>query len=329
MSKKIKILIISIFLVFAVAIAIFYFIKPTKSGCLSDNSVTTYENDKDNTYIVVSDKKTGQEINRFQIKNIITDHYHGQELHKCNFYVIRQFNYDSKTRRKTPNYSAELWSYNYTQNGLSILTFSKTDNNGNYLLFFNDDFRISPDEKYLALEKGYAGQDDYSIVIKTLSDKKDAFIISAKELSQKYPDIVGNFGLKEWTKDGRYFWGNIFDGADVLAFFRIEIGTWKWEVFEAPVGTMGGDVLNPELGYVTYDDGSPWTGFADLDQAYREQWKKEGKIVHFYLYNLFTKEKTLLATYDDPTYFTKPKWLSDTQLQYEMPNGEKRIYEIK
>ena len=31
---------------------------------------------------------------------------------------------------------------------------------------------------------------------------------------------------------------------------------------------------------------------------------------------------------DEPLYSFKPEWISDTELQYEMPDGEIRIYKL-
>jgi hypothetical protein len=137
---------------------------------------------------------------------------------------------------------------------------------------------------------------------------------------------VGDIDMTEWSKDGKYYWGNLFDGADTLAYFRIEVGTWKNDIFSVPAGTMGGDYLNTENGFITYDDGSPWTGDADADKMYQEQWKKEGKKVSFYLYNLFTKEKVLLGTDSDPTSAIQGDWVTDREFDYILRSGEKRVY---
>lgn len=308
--------------------------------CLGDDEVVEYKIERLGKYpsveynegfieVTIKKKNTNQEIKSFRIDNILSpSHYHPVEIRKCGVYVLRGFNFDHKLFKPLPGFSRELWYYGFDGSGNKIVSLAGENNKGEAENYYSYDFRVDPTETYVVLQKGYFGRLDYSIIVKDLKTQKDAFTLSLKEITSKYPQFEASLAMNDWTKDARYFWGNIFEAADVLAFFRIETGIWKWEVFEAPVGTMGGDALNPELGYVTYDDGSPWTGDADIDQAYREQWKKEGKKLHFYLYNLFTKEKILLEIFDDPTYFTQPQWLSDTELQYEMPGGEKRVYEI-
>ncbi len=287
------------------------------------------EYDKGFVEVVVKKVDTGEEITKFRIDDIVSpSHYHPIEIHKCGVYILRGFNFDYEKFKPLPGFRRELWKYNYGGKGGNILIMAEENKTGESVVYYNYDFRIDPRETYVVLEKNYLGHSDYAFVIKNLHTKEDVFVLPLKDIINNYPSFMGSFGMNEWTKDGKYFWGNIFDGANVLAFFRIEAGAWKWEIFSTPDGTMGGDALNTELGYITYDDGAPWTGDADFDQINREKWQKEGRKVHFYLYNLFTKKQILLETFDDPTYFTQPKWLSDTELEYELPTGEKKIYKI-
>ena len=288
------------------------------------------EYDKGFIEIMVKKLTSDKKITGFKIDNIINpSHYHPAEIHKCGIYVIREFNYSPKTRRSTLNYSNDLWKYNYKNEGMEILKFSFTDSSGKYNSFYNDDFRIDSTENYVVLERGYLGKDDYSLVVKNLETKEDIFVLSANEIQKRNPNLAGGFDMREWSKDGRYFWGDIFDGAYVNAYFRIDTQNWKPDIYEALDGTGGGDALNVETGYVTYHkDIIPWTGDAEFDEINKEKWLKEGKKVHFYIYNLFTKKQIFLEIFDDPTWFTKPKWLSDTELQYELPSGEKKIYKL-
>ncbi len=46
------------------------------------------------------------------------------------------------------------------------------------------------------------------------------------------------------------------------------------------------------------------------------------------LYNLFTEQRTLLETVDDPGWFYKPKWISDDELEYRMPSGDVKTYTL-
>lgn len=48
-----------------------------------------------------------------------------------------------------------------------------------------------------------------------------------------------------------------------------------------------------------------------------------------YIENLFIKERRFIASTTEPLWYFKPIWISDTELEYELPSGEKKIYKIK
>ncbi len=303
-----------------------------RPACLDENKEVSYKsaNKEDilaDLIIFVNNKLIDEEVFSFKIGNVYRTSPRA-ELHKCGVYTIRVFNYDRKKSKQEPGFKVEIWKYQYDGKGYPFFLLSEKKETGLTVGDYSYAFRVSPNEKYLILEKSYLGKDDYSLVIKDLNTKQDIFVLPAKEIVKQYPNLTGGFDMRDWTKDSRYFWGDIFDGADVLAIFRIDSTAWKREIFEVSPYTMGGTALNPEYGYITYDDGPPWTGDMDFDEINKEKWLKEGKKLNFYLYNLFTKENILLITVDDPLWNFKPQWLSDTEIEYELPTGEKKIYEI-
>lgn len=307
--------------------------QTTHPPCLGDNEVTTFQFHGNRTTatsadVIISNKITGEELSRFRIDDLVP-HYYSYEFHKCGTYVIRQFNYNIKTRRATPHYRIELWRYNYTGRGETVLLFSETDDKGIYTSYFDDDFRIDPQEIYIALEYRYPDSSDYDLGFRDFNNKTDNFILSRQSLLKRYPELIGYLGLERWTKNGDYFWGDLSIGADEIAYIRILRDIWKFDVLPVPGGTLGGTAFNPEFGYVTYDTGPGWIGIDVIAEQVYEEWRKAGKKVDFYLYNLFTKEKTLLTTTDNPAWSFKPQWISDTELQYELPTGEKKIYKIE
>ncbi|MCA9353735.1 hypothetical protein KC842_02580, partial [Candidatus Nomurabacteria bacterium] len=93
-------------------------------------------------------------------------------------------------------------------------------------------------------------------------------------------------------------------------------------------GTMGGDPLNIETGWVTYDDGAPWSGFADIDEEYQNEWLDQGKLVNFKLYNIFTKEEILLEQFSDAIWYPGQKWIDEKTLEYTVPSGEVKQYKV-
>ncbi len=328
--KKNAIILVSIpitLLIGGVIVVLLYFVN---NGCLSKNEIASYEIKREDgtrkgiINILISSDGI---VKKFFLTDTPSyNHYHPVELKKCYVYVIQALNFDYKKDELLPNSTEDLWKYDYKGKSEKLFSFYKRDKIGNYTLLYSLDFRVDPTEKYVAL---YTGSPTYAFVIKNLKNLKDDFVLPVSDILKKYPSASGGGSdLNLWSKDGKYFWGNLSDGADALAFIRIEAETWKWDVFPAPAGTMGGDVINPENGWVTYDDGIPWTGDADWTEEYIKEWKKEGKKIHFYIYNLITKEQILLATIDDPAWGFGKKWLSDTELEYTLPGDIKKVYKI-
>jgi len=343
MLFKNKKLLVGLIIIIAI-IAVFWQInyqrkEKTNSGfrneCLKENEEASYEiKEKKRSLgdseavatIFIKDKNMNIIKRSFKIDNVwrVADPI---EIHKCGVYVIRLFNYDPNKTKQDIGYRDEIWRYNYGGSGTSFILLSEKPKE--FVSYYSPIFRVSPDEKYIVLEKGYLGQEDYSLVIKDLKTKENVFVLSANSISKKYPNIVGVFDLLNWSDDNRYFWGSISEGAYVNGYFRIDTQNWKTDIFEAPDGAMGGSDLNINTGYLTIQPGQVWTGFSDIEEELKAQYKKEGKKSSLYIYNLFTKEKLLVAETEEPLWWFEAKWISDTELEYELPTGEKEIYKIK
>lgn len=307
-----------------------------RGGCLSENEVADFKVERLGEYpsvdynkgfveVIVKDKYNNKEIKKIRVDDINLS-YHPAEVHKCGIYVIKRFNYNPKIIEQEVGYREELWKYDYRGSGTLLILLAEKPKE--FISYYSPDFRIFPNEKYVVLEKGYLGKEDYSLVVKDLETKEDILVILANNILEKYPKVIGNFGFYEWSDDGRYFWGDIFDGAYVNGYFRIDTQNWKVDIFEAPDGAMGGSDLNINTGYITIQPGQVWTGDYQMDQDLKEQYRKEGKKSLLYIYNLFTKEKILVVETEEPLWWFKSQWISDSELQYEMPNGEKKIYKL-
>ena len=315
------------------------------SECLSENLEVSYVIENENVPLVdviinISDKETKKELLSFGIKNI-RKNYYPIELHKCGIYVTRMFNYDPQKTKQEPGFKTELWKYDYNGIGKSIILFNeKIDDNGQkaYKSYYNQDFRIDIDEKYIVLNRrtiiefndgDYIDQEDYSFAVKDLKTKEDVFVLSYNDLIDKYSAPEGSLALGNWSNDGRYFLGIIHIAAKTLAFFRIDTDNWKVDVLAVPEEAPLVGTINETGEYITYDNGPGWIGIYEMEQQIHEEWRKEGKKVSLFLYNLFTKEKITLATINDPGWDFKVKWISDTELEYYLPSGEKQIFIIE
>ncbi len=266
MKKSFIIVIIIVFL-FLISIGVYFYLikrpgqnlpenqqKITHPPCLGDDEVAVFQFHGKQVTATAADviiknknKITDKELFRFQVDDLVP-HYYSYEFHKCGVYVIRQFNYNIKTRRATPYYRIELWRYDYDGKGEKVLLFSETDEKGNYTSYFDDDFRIDPLEIYAALVRSYRGHPDFALVIRNFSVAIDNFTLLYNELTAENRFISGVYGLKKWTNKGDYFWADLFEGANVNAFIRIERDTWKVDILPAPQDVRGGDAGNVEKG---------------------------------------------------------------------------------
>jgi len=279
--------------------------------------------------VIIRDKVSKAEKNKIIIDNI-RENYHPVEVRKCGIYILREFNFDKKKFKLLSGYSMALWKYDYNINKEKFIIFREKYIDSDFDSGYSYDFRVSPNEKYIVLEKGYWGGKDenYSIVIKDLNTKEDIFVLQHREILEKYPKMDATFDFREWTSDSRYFWGAITMGAHAFGYFRIDTKNWTYDIYEPPLGQMGGEKLNIETGWVTHHTDLVWTGIHQLTEELRAERREQGIGTKFYLYNLFTKKKILVYETDEPIFFTKPEWISDTEVEYKLPSGEKKVYEL-
>jgi hypothetical protein len=346
MKKKIIFFAFGVALLAIIAALIIYFVsqdevykqgagKEKQTGCLGENEIAIYENDKSDfvgkIITIVKNKQNNKIVSSFSIDDVMLRNYHPAEVHKCGIYVLKSFNDDYKLSKALPGFSKELWFYDYEERGKKIIPLAGENELGDPEVYYSYDFRVSPNEKYVFLIKSYLGKEDYALVIKDLNTLKDLLVLNLKDILEKHPDVMpGSIGLGIFTPDGRYFWGDIYDGARETAYYRIEMGTWKTEVLPLPKDIPAGvERAWSFSGYVAYADFPTFFGIDIVAQQEQEKFKEEDREKHLYLYNLRTKEKKLLASTPNPEQRFNIKWISDTELQYQLPNGEIKIYEIK
>lgn len=293
------------------------------SPCLSDNEIVDYTiNWRQNVspvVMVIKDQESGKEIHKFTIDSTLPV-WHPVQPRKCGVYVLRIFNYDPTDIIKSAKENIyEIWYYSYNGEGKPFFLLDK-----DFSLEFSVDFL----EIHLALIKGYLGRIDFATVIKEIKTKEDIFELLLKDITNKHPSLEGNLSLIDWTKDSRYFWGRTHYGAYTLGFFRIDTQNWIYDIFPAPQDVLGGDALNVENGYITIHPGNVWFGIAEITEEEKARRRAQGIGTEFYIENLITGERHFVDKTQEPLWYFKPEWLSDTELEYELPTGEKKIYNI-
>jgi len=326
------------------AITYFYLLKESPEklnhSCLSNDEIADYsapgesqeEQNANKGYfatspvtIYIKDKATNMEKYNFQIDNN-SEGIFTLQLFQCNIYVTRIFNFDFKKWEPLEGYKTELWRFHYDGSGEPLLVLFKKEDLPDNL---SQSFRIDPYEKYIVFERGYLGSPSYALAIKDLQNLNDVFTLPIIEIEKQNPEIVGSIMLNEWSRDGRYFWANTHYGAMRLGFIRIDIVNWKTDILPAPENVLGGDALNVEKGYITVHPGNVWFGIAELTEEEKARRRAQGIGTELYIYNLFTGERQFVDKIDEPLWYFQPKWISDIELEYVLPSGEKKIYIIK
>lgn len=345
--KDYKILIIACLVLILVFVGITYFLmkdkleEPGHGPCLADDEVVDYPLDeryaqeikmpKIPVRISVRDKNTRQERFNFQINNIPLGYSQALELHTCGVYVIRMFNYDSKKTKQDPGFRAELWKYKYNGEANQLLILAEKDKSGVYKSYYSYNFNIDLHERYLVLLKSHLGQDDYALVMKDLNTLEDLFVLKLKDILIQNPNVIpGNFDLGLWIENGKYLCGDLYQGALDTAYYRIETNTWEVDISPPPPDLLAGveRAVNYHKLYLAYVDIPTFTGFQEVYEQIIETARKEGKQKNLFVYNLVTKETIKIAS-ADPEWQYEPKWISDTELEYYLPSGERKVYNVK
>jgi hypothetical protein len=276
----------------------------------------------------VKNKHTNVTLREFTEPILQPGHYHPVELHRCAVYFLQGFNYDARNRLNPPvGFWEELAAFDYSGKRSSVLTIAEKPDG--YISHYSRDFRVNPPETLIALEDS-SDLRDKVFVIKDLITKKDLFTVPLSTILKQNERLVGDIMFLDWTREGQYFWFNLYEGAYVNGWVRIDTRDWSYELFEAPEGVLGGYPLNLETGWVPLIPGAFWTGVVEFDEEVKQERSDAGETADLYLYNVFSKRRILVEDTDAPIWRgLNAKWLSDSELQYTMPDGTEQIYRVR
>ncbi len=227
--------------------------KPAHFPCLADDEWATV---LPSYWDMASDFKPGGTVNVYVVKKgeIVSDGVLEEEIErqikeknrfnfpipnvagggsppdilKCGVYIVRKFS--------EPGY--ELWRYDYTGKGTKFIILSAFDEKGNPIggteNFYSSDAKVDPTETYVALVRNWVGDSqNHALVIKNLKTMKDEYVITLKELVEKFPDAGGSFNVDYWGEER-------FGTGDILGFhfdndrdigFSINIKTKELKIF--------------------------------------------------------------------------------------------------
>ncbi|MDQ5961934.1 MAG: hypothetical protein QG669_326 [Patescibacteria group bacterium] len=246
----------------------------------------------------------------------------------CHFYTTKFLNV--KRVPKT-SYDASLWQYTYTGEGKKVLDFTRRIDENNSFFIYNLGYSVDPKEKFVALSHGNVYEGEITLTIKDLNTLNDFVVIDLKNgVFKEHPEMFGDilFENAHWSKDGKYFLTPFHDQADVIGYIRVNLVDGSHQVYDAYPGTMGGDQINADTGWTTFDDGPEWSGWSDIEESNRDEWRAQGIKVNFGIYNIYTKQKIVIEQVNDTTHWHEPRWIDDNTLEYLSITGEKKIYTL-
>lgn len=309
--------------------------------CLNDGEKAIYEIiDKGNpgrVRVSVIDTKASTTVSSRELEYTAANHYRPIELQRCNLYMLRKFNYDPKKSKQDIGYKDEIWQYSYDEKstGHSTLLLTEKKIDGSFVVNYSLDFRIDPAENYIALERSSLGKPDYALVIKDIETGKDEYTLSLSDIVKKYPRAEGGFRLGEFyeKQDGTYLYGNLQDGSRWTALYSIKMGTWETEVLETPDDYLPGVERGARFGnntHLAYSDLVIWAGgVGEIQDAILADAIAEGRKKNLFIANLRTGKKITVATVPIVKgHRFNLSWLSDTELQYTMPDGTVKTYVV-
>lgn len=227
--------------------------------------------------------------------SILKDHYHFAEAHNGNLYVIRRVaNYAKKAPQ---DWTDELWRYDGQGGALLLFTLKGLD------------FRVSEDEKYIAVVGGEAENKDSVLVTFLNADGRVLSLMKAGPLFQKVPqDLVS---AESWAKDR--FWVQI--GTEkVLALAQINpenLDVLSFDLSTLPINKED-FALNAAEMKIAYSD-SPLV--FDTEEA--KQYKNTP--VHLYVMDLKSRKQQMIATSKGRSF--NPIWRGK-ELEYNNPEGK-------
>jgi len=272
--------------------------------------------------ISIRNKTTGMEKYKFTINDVPPANSYQLELHQCSVYMLREF--------QKPEWSRELWRYNYNGDGAILLLLDRDNNSPK----FSSNFHVDSQEQYVALDYGDLGSSDQATIVKSLvlPDLPDILTIKGQDILKVMPSLSPNRSAEPvgWSSDGKYLWGESSEiDQSRGAYFRINIqNKTSLEAFAMPPDAVHFGPPMLDTGYILYVYGPPFTGIPEVTQQISDEWKKAGKKESLFLYNLFTKQKILVASSDNPYWNFSEHWISDSQFQYALPSGSTTTYTI-
>lgn len=273
-------------------------------------------NDKDSYFVYAQENSTDSKKSDIYLKNletnkeqlyttlneIYTNHYHVGEYHNGNLYIIKRIGYDEYPDEI---WTDELWRYDSQLHGQKLYSDKGLD------------FRVSPDEKYIAL-----WTNEVLVLLSSNGDVIRSFPKKNITISKLFPGATEPLesslcGLTDWDRDG--FWLDCTFGPSLMGFVKIDFNTFTITKYDLTDLQPGPEYdLNPQKMKVVYSNYP-----ALFEEISGNEYLESKAKVTLSVYDLQSKTIQSIAT--SITKEFNPKWIDENTIEYDDPNGNARI----
>ena len=255
------------------------------------------ENSQDttNTDVYFQNQKSWTEVFFLTIADVERHHYHNNELHNGNLYIIKRIGYDGYPDE---NWTDELWRYDLQKVGTQLYSAKGID------------FRVAPNEEYIAIKT------DRLYIIDQQGDVVRTYAIDDLGIG----DNNGlDIGLIQWSEDSSRLWGELSFTLYWQAVYAVQTSSWQVDTFDVSTLDMSAEKsLNGNTGVLAY---SNYPALFDEESA--KIYDKSGATVDLKTFDLRTKEQKYIATSITKPFY--PEWLDENTLEFNNPDREDRI----
>jgi hypothetical protein len=250
------------------------------------------------TSITVIDRSSARTVFDIVLKDVYVGQYHPYEYHNGNLYVLHRTGGPDGYAKYLQTWTDGLWKYDQHKKATFIYNLRGLD------------FRVSPDEKHIAIES-----QDSLFVFDSRGTLVHQFTSSDFE--------TGGIGHLYFTNHALFF-SNGGPGASVETIFKVNLSDFTWQSYE-----LAGLRFDYEFDFNPFNEMALGTDKPFLyDSDSYDTWKKDKPTVTLYLVSLRSNKKTVVATSTAKEFH--PKWIDMNHIAYDDPVTSKIVIrEIK
>ena len=256
-------------------------------------TIVLKENNEDSelTDVNLLNAATNNDTTLLTLSDVYTGHYHSNEYHNENIYILRRIGYDGYPDEE---WTDELWKYDADQVGTKLFTGKGID------------FRVRDDEELITIT---TNENVYLLD----ADGNTVHTFEASDVSVN-PTESHSFSFAAWETDS--VWLNNTLGASVSGLVHIDTTTYTVETYNLVDLLVGSEyAFNTATKKLAY---SNYPVFFDVEDA--EEYEASTAEVSLMVYDLETEVSEEIATSVAKKF--EPQWINDSTLEYTNPNGE-------